>query len=172
MNLVMALGRLLHDGRLRDAFAASPEEVIEQLGLRVNDRPALLAVSAADLERQAKVLLRKRFDAIAHLIPDTLSALGEKAWLAFQDYGRQYWPDGKNKELQDVTQFMRHCMERHRKDVSIRERNKLAFISSNQKAAVYWVKDVRFRNRHYRGLQILARRNGGRWSETVWFLGL
>jgi hypothetical protein len=171
MNLVTALGRLLYDGRLRDAFATAPEEVIEQLGLRANDRPALLAVSAAELECQAKVLLRKRFDAIAHLIPDTLSALGEKAWLAFQDYGRQYWPDGKNKELQDVTQFMRHCMEKHRKDVSSRERNKIAFISSNQRTAVHWVRDVRFRNRHRRGLQILVR-NGGRWNETVWFLGL
>ncbi|MDB6125442.1 MAG: hypothetical protein JWQ71_4435 [Pedosphaera sp.] len=171
MDLVTALGRLLRDGKLRDAFAAMPEDIIERLGVQAADRPALLAISAADLEAQAKVLLRKRYDAIAHLIPDTLSALGEKAWPGFQDYGRQYWPDGTDKEIRDATQFMRHCKQQYRKDVSSRELNKLAFLSSRLSAAAHWITDLQFRGRKRGGLQILIRRNGGRWTESILFLG-
>lgn len=171
MDLITALGRLLHDGRLRDAFAAAPNDVMERLGVRAADRRSLLAISPVELECQAKVLLRKRFDAIAHFIPETISILGERAWPAFQDYGRQYWPEGANKELQDVTQFMRHCTRLYRNDVSVRELNKLAFISSRRLAGLHWVNDLPFRNRKCRGLQILIRRNG-RCSETILLLAL
>ena len=89
MDLITTLGRLLHDGGLRDEFAARPKIVLERLNVRAADRPALLAFSTSDLEFQARVLLVKRFNMIQPLIPRTLANLGVGARPAFLAFARK-----------------------------------------------------------------------------------
>ena len=72
IDFITALGRWLRDGRLRDAFAVNPQTVAEQIKLTANDWPGFLQLRAADLEFQARILLRKRFDLVQQLLPETM----------------------------------------------------------------------------------------------------
>src|SRR5437868_1509450 len=83
IDFVTAFGRLLRDGSLRDAYAQDPLRTTECLGMRAEDRPALLGLNPEHLELQAEVLLRKRFDALSRLIPRTIENAGERAWPLF-----------------------------------------------------------------------------------------
>ena len=61
IDFITALGRVLQDGALRDAFALDPLALARRLDLRERDQPLFLQLDPADLEFQARVLVRKRF---------------------------------------------------------------------------------------------------------------
>src|SRR6266404_7131046 len=84
--------RLLRDGPLRDAYARDPLRTAECLGVPMEDRPELIALRPEDLEFQAEVLLRKRFEAISRLVPQTIANAGARGWLLFSAYAREIWP--------------------------------------------------------------------------------
>src|SRR5687767_8469200 len=95
IDFVTALGRVLCNGGLRDAFATDLVAVVWQIGLRESDRQAFLQLWPADLEFQANILLRKRFDVIRRTLPRTCRNLGRDAWLEFQPFARPSRPLGK-----------------------------------------------------------------------------
>src|SRR5947209_20154994 len=76
-DFITTLGRLLRDGNLRDAFAANAAATADFLGLSDAERSAFLSLKPDDLEFQARVLLRKRFEAVQRLLPLTCASLGE-----------------------------------------------------------------------------------------------
>ena len=83
IDFVTALGRVLHDGSLRDAFVADPVAFVRGLGLAEADRDRFLRLVPADLEFQARVLLRKRFVLVRDILPRTCENLGDEAWPEF-----------------------------------------------------------------------------------------
>jgi hypothetical protein len=172
IDLITALGRLLHDGPLRDAFAQQPLRVVEQLGVRAADRPALIAISFADLEYQAKILLRKRFDLVKRFVPSTIAKLGEQGWPHFFAYARIYWPEGPDKELSDAAEFCRYCTRKNVISISRIELNRLNFALDKRRFQVHLVCDLPARNCSRWKLQIFMRRSSKRWSEALLFLGL
>ena|SRR5581483_5390669 len=174
MDLITALGRLLLDGRLRDAFTAHPLGVAEQLGVRSVDRPCLLAISIPDLEVQAEVLVRKRFDAIKRLLPVTLSRLEANGWSSFFRYARVQWPEAAEREIQDATEFCHYCARENPAVICRSELNRLNFALGKKRFAVHFARDLQIRNRKRRGLQIFvrSRRSSSQWRESMLYLGL
>src|SRR4051812_929882 len=70
-----ALGRLLRDAALREQFARDPALVAALLQVRDGERAEFAALSPEEIEVQATILLRKRFDAVRRLIPVTMERL-------------------------------------------------------------------------------------------------
>jgi hypothetical protein len=169
MDFITALGRLLHDEQLLDAFGAQPQEVATHFGLLESDRHAFLSLSVSDLEFQAGILLRKRFDLIKHIIPRTLGTLGERGRPAFLRYARNHWPAGPNKELLDAAGFCRSCEGEDSKFICQREWNRLNFALGRQRFAILFVRDVNIRNRNRKGLQIFVRLKAAHWREFFLF---
>ncbi|MDB6108675.1 MAG: hypothetical protein JWR69_425 [Pedosphaera sp.] len=172
IDLITALGRLLRDGALRDAFAADPSAMVNRLAVRMADRAALTTIPFADLELQAKVLLRKRFDILPRFIPATLTQLGTEAWARFQEYGRNLWPEGQHHEILDAQGFCHYCSRTIPQAICQSELNRLSFALGNHRLALHYVRDLRIRNRMRRGLQIFFRLNANRWRETVLYPAL
>lgn len=171
MDLITALGRLLHDGTLRDEFAAQPQAVVERLQVRASDHAALLAISAADLEFQAGILLGKRFELIKNLVPRTLAALGEKARSDFFAYARTRWPRGVNQAWEDAVEFCRHCERQPSSWVCHAELNRLNFVLSKKCVAVHFVRGLSLRKRDRNAIQMFIRLKNGNWRESVFYLG-
>lgn len=171
MNLITALGRLLHDGALRDEFAAQPHAVAERLQVRASDRAALLAISAADLEFQAGILLGKRFELIKNLVPRTLASLGERARSDFFAYARTCWPKGANQPLEDAVKFCSYCARKPALPVCQAEVNRLDFALNEKRLAMHFVRGLSLRKGKRSGIQILMRLKNGNWRESVFYLG-
>src|SRR6516164_7853612 len=108
IDFITAFGRLLRDGSLRDAYAKDRLGTADRMGVAIEERPVWLALNQADLEFQAEVLLRKRFETVSRLIPQTISNAGARAWPLFADYARKIWPDAEPLEVDDAKQFFTH----------------------------------------------------------------
>ena len=174
IDFTTAFGRLLRDGLLRDALAANPWAVVEQLAVREADCPALLGLVPADLEYQAEVLLRKRLTVVRHIIPESLSRLQEAAWPLFHAYVRICWPAGENPGPRDAYDFATF-LKQHRPDsLCDREWNRLEFFVKRTWLAIHRVRlpregENKRRNRH--ALQVLFRRGreGKRGHEWLFY---
>lgn len=59
IDFTTALGRLLSNSALRNAFANNPEATVRRLAVRAQDRKALLSLEPGTLERQAQMLKAK-----------------------------------------------------------------------------------------------------------------
>lgn len=57
------------------------------------DREALLQLDGAEMERQALVLLRKRFGRVRDCLPLTGSRWAQNAWPEFIGFSRERWPE-------------------------------------------------------------------------------
>jgi hypothetical protein len=136
IDFITALARLLRDGRLRDAFAVSPQSVAKQMNLRANDWPWLLQLQADDLEFQARVLLRKRFDLVHNLLPETMRRMDEKGWPAFFEFARLNWPEDRSTVLQDAFQVCRRLRRENFASVSHAEWNRLNFALSKRHLSI------------------------------------
>ena len=88
IDFVTALGRLLRDGNLRAAFTANPQGIANQINLRAHDCLLFVKLIPADLEFQAHILLRKRFELVQQLLPETGRRTGEHFWNLFYEYAR------------------------------------------------------------------------------------
>ena len=167
IDAITALGRLLRDGRLRDAYATEPRGTLGELGVVEAERHALLSLDPASLEFQAQILLRKRFETISRLVPLTLANLGERGWPLFAEYARSRWPGGKTPALEDVDQFTRRLRETNPQALSMSEQNRLRFALSRASLSVCFALDLPFRGRRRAGLQVFVRRQAGPWRELV-----
>jgi len=89
IDFVTALGRLLHDVRLREAFREDRARTVEALNVCATDCQAVLRLTPDEVEFQARVLLRKRLNAIRRWIPVTCERLGDRLWATFVDYSNR-----------------------------------------------------------------------------------
>lgn len=167
-----ALARLLSDTSLREQFARDPAAIAAQIRVREADREAFVMLSAAEIETQARILLRKRFKAVGSLIPATMDRLGPAAWDCFLEHARLCWPQGPAMEVEDTRLLCAHLAVTQPAALCQSELNRLRFHLSNQRLAVHWVRDLRVRGKVRRALQVLVRQGRG-WSEhsLYWSLG-
>ena len=172
IDYITALGRLLRDGQLRDAYATQPAQTIQTLDVAASERAALLNLSPEDLEAQAQVLLRKRFEIISKLIPQTCANLGHHAWPLFAEYARSSWPSGAAAEVVDADRFCRFLLTARQLSVSRSEKNRINFCLGKKKMAIHSATDLLIRNRPRKGIQVFLRRNPSTWSEYVIYFAL
>lgn len=159
-----ALGRLLRDASLREAFACNPAAVATRLQVRPQDRAAFAALSSEEIEIQATILIRKRFDAVRRLIPATMDGLGERAWPLFLAHARGYWPETPAGQIHDTERFCVRLAQSEPRALCAAEMNRLRFHTGRQPFAWHFVRDLRVRGRVHRAVQLLVRRGRG-WSE-------
>jgi hypothetical protein len=170
IDFTTALGRLLQDGSLRDAFATDPTRTLQQMDVRAADRAALQGLAPADLEFQARVLLRKRFDLTRALIPLTCARMGDRAWDSFAGFARAQPPEKTEPARRDALRF---C-EFHISQPNIvfgSELNRLRFVLNGARFALHWVPDQPINGRPRSGLQILWRRTDRKTRETFLYCG-
>lgn len=175
LDFVTALGRLLQSGALRDAFAADPAAVARQIGVRESDRAAWLQLAPAELEAQAVVLLRKRFELVRRGLPRTCAALGpegSEAWSEFHRYARNAWPKSQNAAADDALVFC-EAIRRSRPDaLCCIEYHRVRFLCGRSRWSVRWLSAVPFRAGFGPGVQIFLRGRRSRWHEWVVFAGV
>jgi len=133
------LARLLSDGALRDAFAASRKAALEEFSLGEGDQQALENLDPEDLEFQAEILLRKRFDRVRGLIPNTCRELPGEGWSDFIDYARCRWLGGEFAPQNDALAFCRYLRMKRPGTVAGEEENRLVFATSGRRWAGFWV---------------------------------
>ena len=165
IDFITALGRLLRDGNLRDVYAAQPDTVAARLDLRPEDRPAFRQLVPEDVEFQARILLRKRFDLVRRFLPDTERRLGEKAWPLFLDYARVNWPAEPRATLRDAGQFCRRLRQQQPSLVSQSEWNRLRFALSEKSFAIHWQLRGEAGGTVRPRVQIFYRGRSRRWRE-------
>jgi hypothetical protein len=170
-DFINAFARLLRDGKLRDQFAASPEAAAASVGLRRSDWLAWRQLSAADVECQADVLLRKRLDLVKFFAPETCRRAGESLWQKFQSYARMNWPATGSAKLTDTFNFCRHLREQDQEAVAVSEWNRMAFIFSARRLALHGVR-MSIKGKRRMGLQLFIRGRGQRWHEYLFFIGV
>ena len=172
IDFQLAFGRLLRDGRLRDRFASEPALAASLLGVTAASAEILRALNGADLEFQARVLLRKRSELVQRLMPRTFAALDVRAWPVFLAYARTFWPEEPNAALRDAAGFCRHLERTEPGVLSDTERNRMRFALTRGRLAIHFVRDLPIRGRLRRGLQTLLRLRGDRLDERGLYLGL
>jgi hypothetical protein len=118
-----ALGRLLTDGQLRDFFAVDPHGAISSLCDDVRIRAELIALKIEELEFQAEVLLRKRFDSVKRIVPWLICRLEAQAWPLFREYGRNRWLQAG----EDAMGFAEYACTQKPDKIDSRELNRLQF---------------------------------------------
>lgn len=166
-----ALARLLRDASLREQFAREPAIIAAQLQLRAAERAAFAALSAEEIEIQAMILLRKRFEAVRRVIPATLQLLGDKAWEFFLAHARGDWPPAPGVEIRDAEKFCAHLSKVQPAALCPIEMNRLRFRLNRQAIALHYVPNFRLRGRMRPALHILVRRGSG-WSEHALYFAL
>jgi hypothetical protein len=171
-DFTVALGRLLRDGPLRDAFAADPITVARELGVSDADHRALVSLPPVDLEFQATVLLRKRYDVIRRLLPVTCVRLREAAWLAFEDYARSHWPQKAPADLSDARAFCDFLRTRNPDAPCRSEVNRIVFAESDRLFGLYFVPDLPGLRRMHCSIQLLLRTRKCGWRELTIYLRL
>lgn len=173
IDFITALGRLLQDGALRDAFSKDRHALAERMNVADTDRTLFLQLVPADLEFQARVLLRKRFDLVRQRLPGTCQELdrggANASWEEFQSYGRTQMPTAKDPGAEDILGFCRHLQTSHPQALCPEEFNRVHFAYSHRPGALHLVKRMLVRGRRHGGLQIFLRYPSGRWHE--WRLG-
>ena len=166
-----ALARLLSDVALREQFAQAPAAVAEKLRVRSAERDDFAALSAQEVEVQALILLRKRFDAVRRQIPATVDRLGASAWKSFLEHARRSWPEAAAMAVEDAQLFCAHLAATQPTVLCQSELNRLRFRLSKQAVAVHWVRDLRVRGRFRCALQIFLRLGKG-WTERSLYMSL
>jgi hypothetical protein len=133
IDFVTALGRLLRDRALRDAFAADPLATATRLGLRASDQPAFARLIPAELEFQAEVLLRKRFDSVRRVLPNTCRGLSRDGWREFHHYSQATGVASRN----DSHGFCEYLTRTRPAALCPLERNRCRFVRSGRRWAVH-----------------------------------
>ena len=172
IDFITALGALLRDGALRDVLAADPRAAAARLNLRESDRAALAQLVPADLEFQADVLLRKRFNLVRRIIPETCRLLGAEMWPAFHAYARVNWPPRERAAAHDAHDFCRHLQRHHPDCVCEAEWNRLRFVHAESRFALHWIRRQPTRHQSKHAVQLLLRLGQRRWREIIFYLRL
>lgn len=172
IDFITALARLLRDADLRASFGVNPVAAVGRLGVTDAARETLLQLKPLELESQAQVLLRKRFEAVRLLIPFTCASLNENAWPAFEAYGWTCWPSMPLPELRDANEFCRHLERTFPGAVCASERNRLQFALGKTCLAFYLVRDLPIGHRRRYGLQLFIRQKRFSWREHQIYIAL
>ena len=172
IDLITALGRLLHDGALRDALATNPQAVALQLGIREDDRSALIRLIPEDLEFQARVLLHKRLDAVRRILPETFRQLDGNSWPSFHQYARTNWPTGDDSRVVDAYEFCRHLKQCSPESLCAAEWNRLQFGLSKKRLALHWVHRPTTAKKNILALQVFLRVRTMRCHEIILYCRL
>lgn len=160
-DFTTALARLLSDGELRDAFARDPEAVADLLEVSPLDREAFCQLVASDLEAQAEVLLRKRFEGMGGWLGKTCAALPEDGWFAFRTYARPKWSDspGRTGDALAFSQALRvQGVRTERAEV-----NRLKFAEGVGLASIHFLPSGP--SRRHGGFQAFIRGKARTWRE-------
>jgi len=171
VDFTTVLARLLRDGAARDAYRANATALAEVWRVREDDLDAFLAFDPGELETQAAVLLRKRLDQVARLIPRTLAALDEGAWPVFRDYARAHWPDDDGAGYADACDFCMAIRQGRPAALCMAEWNRLRFLRGPRLAAIHLTAALPSPSRPRRALQLLFRRRNGAWREFLVYAG-
>jgi hypothetical protein len=168
IDFVTALGRLLHDVRLREAFRADRAHTVEALNVRTTDCQAIVRLAPDEVEFQARILLKKRLDAIQRFIPITCERLGEGIWTTFVDYSN------KISSLSDVTEdaccFAEYVAEAVPAARCSSEVNRLRFAKGRSRFCMRFTRDAGRSMLGGRALQAFVRWSDGGWKE--WRVGI
>jgi hypothetical protein len=167
IDFATALARLLRDKSLRDAFATNPLLLARQLNVNHADLRVLASLPPADLEFQANVLLRKRYNVIKRLLPVTCARLGGRAWQSFKEYARGHWPQHVPMALYDARAFCNYLGARYPDVLSRSELNRIRFAGSNRLFSLSFVPDAPRGQRTHFGLQLLLRSGRDGWRELA-----
>jgi hypothetical protein len=160
-----ALGRLLTDGQLRDDFAVNPDGVISSLCKNALVQAKLVNLKIEELEAQAEVLLRKRFEVIKGILPGLVCRLDLKAWPLFRQYARSRWLAAP----QDALDFAEYAYAQNSSKIDIREMNRLRFaLQPGPTVKLFWIT----LGETYPAIQILVRSKKLHWRELVLSLRL
>lgn len=170
-DFISALGQLLHHGELRDAFAADPAAVAASLNLQGADRARFMQLDLEDIEFQARVLLRKRFDLVRHALPLTCGRLQGNAWATFERYARPHGPSGPDALAQDCGGFCSYLFTTAPESLEPVEWNRAKFATARRRSAVHWLRRLPVRGRSRAGLQIFfsTRRRAHEWRIAFGF---
>lgn len=160
-----ALARLLQDGELRDLFRRDPQAAADRLGLDPENRRVIIGLSASNLDAQAEVLLRKRFEQVLPFAPETCAKSPESGWHEFRAYARFNWPGEGGGGAIDARDFCRNLLA-NGKPMFTPELSRLEFICGNDPFAVRFIRDYPADGKPRAALQILLRRRNG-WREWV-----
>lgn len=160
IDFITALARLLRDPTARKAFVRDAAGVAAAFGVREADRAAFERLMPAELEAQARVLVRKRFREVEALLPETCAALGERAWSLFREHAREGWPSSPVADALAFCGWLRGRRER----VDVRERHRVRFASGRAGLALNLVPTSQ--RWTLLELQVLLRRSGqvAEWS--------
>lgn len=172
VDFITALGRLLNDGAQRDAFAEDATAFVQDIGLRESDRAAFVRLAVPDLEFQAQVLLRKRFERVAAALPRTCELLGDVAWPQFlrQARSRSSGETTSAGSKGDALAFAVELARRRHPALQRQEFNRARFACGAQWFAVHVTDGVPVSHdlpAAKMGVQILLRSPRGRCHE--WF---
>jgi hypothetical protein len=169
IDFITALGRLLHDGALRDAFASDSAALMHQLELREPDRALFLQLVPADLEFQARVLMRKRFDLVRRALPRTCAALGEDAWLEFVNFARPRVSTPESSIARDAIGFGEHVRRIRAGCICEVECARAAFAGGRRRFAIRVATVFGARKRRVPCLQIFFRPRAAKWHEWMFY---
>jgi hypothetical protein len=125
IDLVTAIGRLLHNRQLRIEFEHAPEAVAIRLGLTDADSETFVRLDIGGIARQAEGLLSKRWHEVADLIPETTKELGREGRDLFRFYASNSWPAGHRRHYVDAFNFLKFL-----------KKNDLAIGSANEMKTV------------------------------------
>lgn len=159
-DFAACLARLLTDEFLRCEFARDAARVADSLELREEERTAWMALPPDQVNRQAEVLLTKRFREVSRLIPRTTANLGCEAYSLYRCYATHVWPSGPRRHVLDAVAFCRYLRQRTRDRVCDSEANLAAFSAHRRRLAIRLSRDVLVAGRSRRSVQILFRWQG------------
>lgn len=149
--------RLLSDGELRARFKSNPAITAKELGLDHGELDLAISVDSESLERQAALLIHKRYHHVKQILPWTFQKLAKRAYSQFEEYAGLNWPSGVQYHMHDAEGFLEWLMKNPENLVSRAERNRLLFSRRSKRFALYFVSDFFVRNKWRGGLQIFIR---------------
>jgi len=168
IDFVTALGRLLHDAGLREAFREDRTRAVEALNVRAQDNQTLLGLAADELEFQARILLKKRLNTIRRWTPITCDRLGEQLWATFVDYSNTL--SSLSDATQDAYCFAKYVAVEAPAAMCCSEMERLRFATGRARFCMRFTRDAGGSMLGGRALQIFVRWSGSGWKE--WRVGI
>ena len=168
IDFVTALGRLLHDAQLREAFREDRARAVEKLNVRATDRESLERLAPDEVEFQARLLLRKRLQTIQRCLPIMCQRLGDRLWPTFIDYSSK--ESSEADPASDACRFA-ECVARAVPGARCSsEINRLRFVTGRARFSLRFTRDAGASMPGGNALQIFIRWRDSKWTE--WTLGI
>lgn len=168
IDFVTALGRLLKDARLREAFREDSARTVEALNVRATDRRTVLQLVPDEVEFQAGILLKKRLSTIRRWTPITCDRLGERLWATFVDYSNTLSSLGD--ATKDAYCFAKYVAVAAPAAMCCSEMDRLRFATGRARFCMRFTRNLGASMLGGRALQIFVRWSDSGWKE--WRVGM